>query len=651
MSLLNRLLISITVVVLAVLLGTLALSTQSARTYLGDQLRVQGENAATTLALLLSQAGADDRASRELLISAMFDSGQFDSIVFEHVDGTEVIRRKLAGPATSGEVPDWFIDFIALPEHRATRTISQGWRQLGNVSVQVRADNVRLALWRTTLHTLAFVLAAGVLWALFAVFLVRWLKRALQQEVERRLEQAGETDHLPGGAEPSRIAEFAGVGSLVASFREKVAANEQELASRIESLELALNQDDVTGLPNRRYFLNELRRAIDDGSEGGEPGRPGHILLMRMRDLARLGRTASRQDVDDWLRMLADALRSELALTDPDDALIARLNGSDFAVLMPGRGGPEASRLAANLRRLALSILPPGAGSAPFRWAYVLADYRPGSRMSSLLSRLDYRVMRAENAGQDDIEYCSLNDTTDPDARGGDDWRALLINALESGRVGIQVRERVFSGSRDTVHMHEATLQIDAGEDDIAPMSGYLFMPPAARLGLSGSFDLRALDLGLSWVGTHPGELVIRVSAASVIDPSFRAAVQARLDGERAAGRSVDCICLEMDAQCWVSYPQDIRQFCQVVTRHGARVGMRRLGQRPDALMHLDLAPISYARLGGEFFEQVTKSVGARHFLRSVLESAQELGIRIYGEDVIDAGLRAHIKDVGAYVA
>ena len=77
MSLLKQLLISVTVAIVAILIGTLAFSIGAAREYLDGQLQSEGENAAASLALSLSQPANQDTVTRELLMMALFDSGQF----------------------------------------------------------------------------------------------------------------------------------------------------------------------------------------------------------------------------------------------------------------------------------------------------------------------------------------------------------------------------------------------------------------------------------------------------------------------------------------------------------------------------------------------------------------------------------------------
>ncbi|HLU15639.1 MAG TPA: LapD/MoxY N-terminal periplasmic domain-containing protein, partial [Burkholderiaceae bacterium] len=101
MTVLRQLLLSVTVVVALILVGTLVFSVNASRDYLSMQVQSESDNAATSLALMLSQPANQDQASRELLITALFDSGHFEVIELHDSDGNELVARRVQGAAGS----------------------------------------------------------------------------------------------------------------------------------------------------------------------------------------------------------------------------------------------------------------------------------------------------------------------------------------------------------------------------------------------------------------------------------------------------------------------------------------------------------------------------------------------------------------------
>src|SRR5690606_23180164 len=99
-----------------------------------------------------------------------------------------------------------------------------------------------------------------------AVFLIRWLRRALQEEIAARVSAIAEGessgDSVSEDQAAPRIKELAQVRNIIESVRQRVRATADEQHRQIETLQLELNTDEVTGVANRKYFLNELRRTL-----------------------------------------------------------------------------------------------------------------------------------------------------------------------------------------------------------------------------------------------------------------------------------------------------------------------------------------------------------------------------------------------------
>src|SRR5690606_22015878 len=126
MSLLKQLLLSVTVAIVFILAGTLVFSIDGARQYLNTQLQAQSENAASSLALSLAQPANQDEITRELLIAALFDSGQFREIGLKGTDGQVMVERQASAATGPGMAPAWFSRLLPLATPTATRQVSDG---------------------------------------------------------------------------------------------------------------------------------------------------------------------------------------------------------------------------------------------------------------------------------------------------------------------------------------------------------------------------------------------------------------------------------------------------------------------------------------------------------------------------------------------
>ncbi|MDR7414879.1 MAG: GGDEF domain-containing protein [Armatimonadota bacterium] len=100
--------------------------------------------------------------------------------------------------------------------------------------------------------------------------------------------------------------------------------------------------DPLTGLFNRRHFMEILEREM---SRHGRYGQPFSLLLLDVRNLKHINDTRGHPAGDAVLCSVADALRGRLRRSD----LAFRIGGDEFAVLLPHTDPQGAYRLALGL--------------------------------------------------------------------------------------------------------------------------------------------------------------------------------------------------------------------------------------------------------------------------------------------------------------
>ena len=100
--------------------------------------------------------------------------------------------------------------------------------------------------------------------------------------------------------------------------------------------------------------------------------------MFRQRDLAQINRHLSRAFTDQWLRSSADRLRRLVDAQGGSQALLARIGGSDFALLMPRSSAPSRRAGRARAPRAALLRVPMGKHGW-CRWALAMAESRPAT--------------------------------------------------------------------------------------------------------------------------------------------------------------------------------------------------------------------------------------------------------------------------------
>jgi diguanylate cyclase (GGDEF)-like protein len=523
MSTFRRLLFFTALLIGLVLLGAQTVGMLAAHRYLSAELARQSDDGANALAWALSHAAAAPE-ERTALVDDMFAGGEYALVRIADDNGAPVVERQTPQTDPQTREHDWRDAWLNMAAPAVSRPYAapDGSSQ-GVVTVQADSRTARDTLWQGGVRVLGLVLAAGLLWALFCVNLARRIEARISRDVRER-----ERALAPGDRKTSNGAsEQAGVDQALVDAQRLVAATVQEQNARIESLQSEIYRDPVTRLHNRKYFVDQFRLALADK----DPDAGGHLLMFRQRDLAQINRHLSRAFTDQWLRSSSDRLRKLVAEFGAPEAMLARISGSDFALLLPRASAPQASLLAERVRRELRSLRVPMDKHESCRWALAMATYAPGDSMSDILARLDHALMCAESA--DDDQIASASRAPDSTHIGEYSWHDALVTALEQHRFSLSVQP-LHDLSGGLLHQEASlTLHDTSGAD---PVPASIFMPPAVRLGLSAECDIQAIRLGLDWLYARPGALAVPISLASIAQPSFQSRLQ-RMLAERAPDR------------------------------------------------------------------------------------------------------------------
>jgi diguanylate cyclase (GGDEF)-like protein len=273
-----------------------------------------------------------------------------------------------------------------------------------------------LLLWRTLGINLAIVLGFGLIALRIAISVVRPI-RALSEGARRVAE--GETDVVV--MEPSAHDE---IGLLTRTFNKMTArlhrnrlelqqkhleleaaqsrlhAQNQELRRVNQTLEQLSTTDELTKLPNHRFFQEQLSREVKRSERTGEPLA---LVLIDIDNFKRLNDRYGHLYGDAVLREVARVMSGVVRETD----VLARYGGEEFALLAPQTALAGAVELAEKLR-LAVAqaecAIEGEAGPAKLRVTVSIGVSAFKGDRQELFSDADRALYRAKAGGKDCVE-------------------------------------------------------------------------------------------------------------------------------------------------------------------------------------------------------------------------------------------------------
>ena len=610
MSMYRQLWIALIIGTLLSLAGGLLATTLSARSYLQTQLEMKNIDNATVLAQSLSLRAVEP-VELELAIAALFDSGHYDAITLVDPRGKVLVQRR-AAPGRSA-APGWFMALLPIRPAPGTAHIASGWKQVGTLTVVSRSQFAYHTLWNSTLQMIAVLAFSGLVAGSLATLILRRLKRPLDAVVaqaraiaERRFVTTPESN-VPELRQLS-VAMNSTVALLKSLFADE--------AERLEAIRREANTDALTGLANRHHFMEQMGEAL-----ALENGAHGSLILLRLSHLAELNRQLGHEATDTMLAAIGERFDSQAR--QHDDAFAARLNGSDFALVLRG-AEPHA---------VAQALLDGVSGEITTRSGHEAAVYvgigkiHYGLKLGELLSQVDTALAGAEAQGVSAVrEELPLNIAEAPRSAG--EWARLIERSLEQRWVRM-ASFPVADFAGNVVHRESALRLMFGGEWFPAAR----FLPIAERLGLTTRLDLEAVTLGLGELAQDASlpALAVNLSVRSVQDPLFRQQLLELIAARPALARR---LWLEVPESGVFAQLDAFRVFCDAMRSSGCRLGIEHFGRhfKQIGLLH-DMA-LDYVKVDGSFIRDINANGGNQNFLRGLNSIAHKMGLQVYAEGV-----------------
>jgi len=178
------------------------------------------------------------------------------------------------------------------------------------------------------------------------------------------------------------------------------------IAERSGALQRSATTDYLSGVRNRGAFFGE---AVEACREAGVTGPVAIILL----DIDRLKEINDRHG-----HFVGDAaIRAVAGAAQVEGAIVGRLGGDEFCILLRGYGLVEASDFAADVqRRLAKLRLETGQGTREVTCSLGIAQFQPGDTIDDLMKRADLTLYRAKEEGGNRIATVPFEFSTSQNA-------------------------------------------------------------------------------------------------------------------------------------------------------------------------------------------------------------------------------------------
>ena len=408
--------------------------------------------------------------------------------------------------------------------------------------------------------------------------------------------------------------------------------------------------DELTGLPNRVFFQEQLNRVLAVAE------RHGNSVALILLDLDRfhrvndtLGHVAGDQLLKQIALTLLDCLRrgdcvSHFLVSDPDP--LARMGGDEFALMLADVGDPSSlSHVAARIGACLAQPFPLSRGEIVVTASLGIAIYpQDGLDADTLIKNADAALFHAKESGHGEFRYCS---------------RAMQEIALENLILEAELREAL--ERQEFVLHYQPQLDLRTGSVTGAEalirwysrerglvMPG-VFIPVAEQFGLIsrvGEWVLReACRQSKAWqeAGLGPARLAVNLSGVQLRDPGFPDMVARELS---TAGLDDAWIEMELTETTVMRLVDTTFVMLGALKRLGIPLAVDDFGTGYSSFSYLRRLPVDVLKIDRTFVENVGDDPDNTAIVSAIVSMAHSLNLRVVAEGVESAAQLDYLRSI-----
>lgn len=410
------------------------------------------------------------------------------------------------------------------------------------------------------------------------------------------------------------------------------------LNERDESLRRMANHDGLTGLVNRRYFVEQLEKEITRiATSGGSSA----LFFFDLDRFKYINDTYGHSAGDRLLIQIATQLSQRMREND----LVARFGGDEFTLLAYNVNQKSAQDIAESFISLMREFSFYEAGDMLkiyFSIGVTIID--DGSYTShEYLKEADTAVHEAKIHGRNDFRMYKRNTTINAPETGVG-WHERLQDALLKNQ-SIPFYQPLIGLKNQSKHIKEVLLRIpDTEQGFIRPGA---FMPAAERFGLMADFDRQIIKKVAKVLATqNDPDLIfsLNLSEQLIAEDNFLDFMKEII---REFSVSPTQFIFELSEQHILRNIDKLRLMIPALATLGFRFAIDNFGAGFGSFNYIKHFPVHFLKIDSSLIERLTEDSIDRITVRSIVDIATDLNMQTIAKFVADKEGIALLKKLG----
>ncbi len=403
--------------------------------------------------------------------------------------------------------------------------------------------------------------------------------------------------------------------------------NEQKLVEQRKLLDYQAHHDNLTTLPNRLFFQENLKKAIYKAK------REKNCIAIFFIDLDRfkqINDSLGHQVGDKVLQEVAFRLKNTMREMDT----LARLGGDEFTILMEGLKKPEdASTLA---KKIITTISEPfliDSNNLHVSTSIGISLYPNDSTNSDeLLMYADTAMYKAKDDGRKNFQFYASDMTKLANEKI--DIETKLYTALDNEEFVVYYQPQVDAKKKKLTGM-EALIRWQHPQDGLIPP--YKFLDIAQENGLIVLIDLWVMKTAMNqfntWVkqGLKPGVLALNLTLKLLHTKDFISTFKNLL---KITGCKAQWIELEVTESNIMLNPEKSIALLEKISDLGVELAIDDFGTGYSSLSYLKRLPLDKLKIDKSFVDDLPYKDEDIGISKAIIALASSLNLSVIAEGV-----------------
>jgi diguanylate cyclase (GGDEF)-like protein len=397
---------------------------------------------------------------------------------------------------------------------------------------------------------------------------------------------------------------------------------EQDSLELQEKIKEMSQQDLLTGLHNRQYFMEHLHSAKELAINNQEPSA---VLYLSIDSFQKIKNDLGIADADLMLRDLAHLLDKDIDETYS----LARLSDDVFGIISPNKNGEDALEQATIYRKLVEDHLFEISGKTLQITLSIgitlITENAPG--INDILGRAQTAAQEIkEQEGSEKGNGVRLySPKKDAFSDNHDIATGLIQDALDNNKFKLLFQPIISLRGQADEHYEAFVRMFNTEGEEISP---YDFLPPTGPSMMANKVDKWVILQTIKHLSEHRSKghetkLFINLTAETLQDKTFTSWLNVALKAARLPG---DSLIFQISEASAISYMKQAKEFAKGINTLHCKMSINQFGLALKPFNLLKHIEPEFIKLEGTFTQAMQKGDEEKEHAKEMIQTLQSMG-------------------------